>query len=102
MNPVWPLLEHACAALDVAWLAPGRLEIDQDPLVLTRAPEICVEIFSPSNSASEINEKCALYFDAGATEVWICSLDGSVSFFVSPHRQLPASCICPAFPDHIS
>jgi Uma2 family endonuclease len=89
-------------AIDVAWLAPGRPEIDQDPIVLTRAPEICVEILSPSNSASEIDEKRALYFDAGTTEVWICNRDGSVSFFVSPHHQLPASSICPAFPNRIT
>ncbi len=89
-------------ATDVAWLAPGRSEIAEDPIVLTRAAEICVEIFSPSNSEREISEKRTLYFDAGATEVWICALDGSMSFFVGPHQQLPASSICPAFPNHIS
>ena len=64
-------------------------------------PEICVEIVSPSNSRSEINEKRALYFDAGAAEVWICNLDGSISFFVASHNQLFASSICPAFPGSI-
>ena len=88
-------------AIDVAWLAPGRPEITQDPIVLTRAPEICAEILSPSNSASEIEEKRALYFDAGAAEVWNCALDGSFSFFSSPHQQLPASCVCPDFPAFI-
>jgi Uma2 family endonuclease len=88
-------------AIDVAWLAANRPEIAEDPQLLTRAPEICVEIFSPSNSPSEINEKRTLYFDAGAAEVWVCAVDGSISFFVSPHRQSPASSICPAFPDRI-
>jgi Uma2 family endonuclease len=88
-------------AIDVAWLAANRPEIAEDPQVLTRAPEICVEIFSPSNSPSEINEKRTLYFDAGAAEVWICAIDGSISFFVSPDYQLPASSICPAFPARI-
>jgi hypothetical protein len=46
------------------------------------APEICVEVLSPSNSAAEINEKLALYFDAGATEVWICNLDGPCPFLL--------------------
>jgi Uma2 family endonuclease len=80
---------------------PGRAEIDQDPVVLTRAPNICVEILSPSNSTSEIDEKRALYFDAGAAEVWICNLDGSVSFFVGPDRHQLNSIICPAFPNRI-
>jgi hypothetical protein len=42
-----------------------------------------------------------LYFDAGAAEVWICNLDGSISFFVAPHNQLRASSICPAFPGSV-
>jgi Uma2 family endonuclease len=88
-------------AVDVAWLAPGRPEITQDPIVLTRAPEICVEILSPSNSASEIDEKRILYFDAGAAEVWICALDGAISFFSAPHQQLSTSSICPDFPTRI-
>ena len=63
-------------AVDLAWLDLDRPELLERPLVLTRAPEICVEILSPSNTQSEIDEKHALYFDAGATEVWICNLAG--------------------------
>ena len=85
-------------AIDVAWLAANRPEIAEDPQVLTCAPEICVEIFSPSNSLSEINEKRTLYFDAGAAEVWVCAVDGSISFFVSPHHQSPASSHLPGLP----
>jgi len=85
-------------AVDVAWLASGRAEFRERPLLLTNAPEICVEVFSPSNTASEIDEKRALYFDAGASEVWICNLDGSMSFFVRPDHQVSASPLCPAFP----
>ena len=67
------------------------------------APEICVEVLSPSNSAAEIHEKRTLYFDAGATEVWICNLEGSMSFFVGPdHLQSSTSVLCPAFPTRIS
>ena len=88
-------------ATDVAWLAPGRAEISQDPVVLIRAPDICVEILSPSNSAAEISEKRMLYFNAGAAEVWICNLDGSITFFVRPDHENSASVICPEFPDRI-
>jgi Uma2 family endonuclease len=81
-----------------------RIETDQHGHILMSpppTPEICVEIVFPSNSRSEITEKRALYFDAGAAEVWVCALDGSISFFISPHQQLPASSICPPFPVHI-
>jgi hypothetical protein len=50
-------------ATDVAWLRQQRSEIDEEPVLFTRAPEICVEIFSPSNTPAEIDEKRALYFD---------------------------------------
>jgi hypothetical protein len=35
--------------LDVAWLAPGRTELETGELFLRRASEICVEIRSPAN-----------------------------------------------------
>jgi Uma2 family endonuclease len=88
-------------AIDVAWLAPERSEDISRLILFERAPELCIEILSPPNSASEINEKRALYFDAGAAEVWVCNLDGSITFFVSPDHQRTASSICPAFPDRI-
>jgi Uma2 family endonuclease len=40
----------------------GRLE---GKVCFARSPELCVEIISPA----EIQEKMALYFDAGAREV---------------------------------
>src|SRR4051794_39741790 len=39
-------------AIDVAWLSATREEHVQKPTLLERAPEICVEVFSPSNTAS--------------------------------------------------
>ena len=57
-----------------------ELEV-KEPLVLERAPEICVEVLSPTNSLAEMNEKRALYFEAGAHEVWICGLDGKMEFY---------------------
>jgi Uma2 family endonuclease len=88
-------------AIDIAWLAPERSEDVSRLTLFEHAPEICVEIVSPSNSRSEITEKRALYFDAGAAEVWVCNLDGSISFFVAPDNQSPASSIGPAFPSRI-
>ena len=42
------------------------------------APGICLEIMSPSNTASQISEKAAAYLEAGASEVWLVSDDGGV------------------------
>jgi len=86
-------------AVDVAWLAPQRgPEIEAESL-LSRAPEICVEVLSPSNTPLEIREKIALYFEAGASEVWICDQDGALHFhFPSPATVRTKSELCPDFP----
>jgi len=68
-------------AIDVAWLAPECVKDIRRLTIFERAPEICIEILSPSHSASEIDEKRLLYFGAGPGEVWICKLDGSITFF---------------------
>ena len=41
-----------------------------------QAPELCVEIMSPSNTWSEMHMKAGLYLKAGAKEVWIEPLNG--------------------------
>ena len=85
--------------IDIAWLAPGRTELAQGELVLMRAPEICVEVLSPSNSTPEMAEKRALYFEAGALEVWLCGLDGKVEFYTLALSA--SSTLCPGFPSVI-
>jgi hypothetical protein len=64
---------------------------------IVKSTSNCIEIVSPFDSEAEIREKRALYFDAGATEVWIPNLDGSMSFFFAPNQQSVASTICPNF-----
>jgi Uma2 family endonuclease len=86
-------------ATDVAWLAPERTENIHRLTLFERAPDICIEILSPSNSVSEIDQKRVLYFDAGAAEVWICDLEGAITLFVSPNHQNSASVISPVFPN---
>ena len=61
------------------------------------APEICIEILSSDNTAKEIREKTALYFEAGAREMSICDLEGKMRF-LSPTGDLSASPLFPEFP----
>jgi Uma2 family endonuclease len=65
------------------------------------APELCIEIISPSNSDEEIREKIALYFDAGAEEVWTCGSFGQMTFFGRSAIPIPTSKLCPEFPASI-
>ncbi|PWU12895.1 MAG: hypothetical protein C5B50_20555 [Verrucomicrobia bacterium] len=88
---------------DAAWASPERAKERGSQPCFVRAPEICVEVISPSNTKAEIQEKMALYFDAGAKEVWICSRTGNMSFY-TPGSTAPArtSVICPRFPKQIT
>jgi Uma2 family endonuclease len=89
-------------AADVAWASPERIrELGELPC-FPRAPEICVEVLSPSNTEGEIREKMALYFDAGASEVWLCDRDGGMRFFLAAaSRPSRSSKICPQFPRRV-
>ncbi len=87
---------------DVAWASPACLRELAGGVCFPRAPEICVEVISPSNTEGEIREKTALYFDAGASEVWLCAQDGQMSFLGrAAGAPLRASKLCPRFPNLI-
>ena len=68
---------------------------------VTEAPEICIEVMSPSNSWQEMREKMPLYFEVGAQEVWIVDIDGKISFFAPGNEQLPESPLIPEAPQSI-
>ena len=89
-------------AADVAWASSGRMRELGNRTCFPQAPEICVEVLSPSTSQAEIDEKLALYLDAGAQEVWICDMAGFMRFKASDASTwLESSQICPNFPKKI-
>ena len=65
---------------DVAWGSREFFEGQRDRTPFSVAPEICVEVVSPSNAVAEMREKIALYLEAGAREVWLVDLDGDIRF----------------------
>jgi Uma2 family endonuclease len=85
---------------DVAWFSDARYARAFDPRCFLEAGEICVEVISPSNSEAELQEKSALYFDAGAEEVWFCGQDGAMRYS-NERGALGQSRLCPAFPAEI-
>jgi Uma2 family endonuclease len=89
-------------AADVVWASPDCMRELGNRVCFPKSPEICVEVLSPSNTEAEIREKMALYFDAGAREVWLCANSRAMSF-VGPGTSQPmrASELCPEFPGHI-
>lgn len=64
---------------DVAWLSPEFAERHGDATPYPAAPDLCVEILSPSNSAPDMVAKARLYLGCGAREVWLVSEDGALA-----------------------
>lgn len=62
---------------DVAWASAAFLDQHGETTPFPQAPEICVEIASPSNSDEELTLKTQAYLAAGAVEVWLVSEDGA-------------------------
>ncbi|BCU76637.1 Uma2 family endonuclease [Luteolibacter sp. LG18] len=87
-------------AIDVGWYSDTRHARAYDKRCFLEAPEICVEVLSPSNTVAEMEEKKALYFDANASEVWFCEEDGSMVFHTAA-GQVADSPLCPGFPPRI-
>jgi Uma2 family endonuclease len=85
---------------DVAWMSDGFVASHGFETPYSAAPELCVEVRSPSDAAGEIAEKTALYLAAGAREVWICHETGEVEFF-SRKGRVASSELFPGFPDRV-
>ena len=56
---------------DLAWSSHKSPPGSEDVNPLMRAPDLCIEVVSPSNSRKELSEKIKAYLAAGAEEVWI-------------------------------
>jgi Uma2 family endonuclease len=86
----------------VAWASAECLRGLGNRACFPRSPELCVEVLSPANTGEEMREKVALYFDAGAQEVWLCDANGRLRFLASPTgRPLRKSGLCPQFPKQV-
>lgn len=87
-------------ATDVAWVSHARRGSRPNDPVYLIAPEICVEVRSPSNQEGELLERKRLFFEKGAGECWFCGLNGEMSF-CDPAGPIPHSKLCPKFPKQI-
>lgn len=85
---------------DVVWLSDRFSAEHGEATPFPAAPELCVEVISPSNTRLEMQEKSRLYFDQGAREVWFCDEEG-ILVFLSPQGQLEVSGLFPQFPTQV-
>jgi hypothetical protein len=54
-------------------------------------------VWSPHNTDAEMSERRALFFGAGAEELWTCDLDGTMRFWTRD-GEVSQSRLCPEFP----
>ncbi len=66
---------------DVAWASDAFIADYGFETPYRKAPELCVEIVSPSNSKGEMDEKIELYLAKGAIEVWIVYENSETQYF---------------------
>ena len=66
---------------DIAWASEAFIAEYGFETPYRKAPELCVEIISPSNSKGEMNEKIALYLAQGAQEVWLVDEDATIQYY---------------------
>ena len=72
---------------DVVWASGRFMEKHRGASPLPQAPEICVEVISPSNVEAEILEKTRAYLAAGAIEVWRVAETGAVRIIDASGEQ---------------
>ena len=59
-----------------------------------KAPEICIDVVSSSNSEQEIKHRVELYLAKGALEVWVVKSNKEVTFYTHTGK-IPKSKIVP-------
>jgi Uma2 family endonuclease len=84
---------------DVAWASQAFVDKHQLETPYTVAPDLCIEVISPSNTKAEMTEKIDLYLARGAKEVWLCR-SGEMSFFTHG-GEMESSLLFPNFPKTI-
>lgn len=85
---------------DVAWGSRAFFDRNGVNTPYDEAPELCIEIISPSNSKEEMKEKVTLYLAKGAKEVWVCGEEGTIEFYGYQGR-LEKSQLFPTLPEKI-
>jgi Uma2 family endonuclease len=70
-----PLPEYELRVADVAWLSAARFATADPDDNIQGAPDLVIEVLSPSNTVAEIYDKEKLCLENGAQEFWVVDPD---------------------------
>jgi Uma2 family endonuclease len=70
-----PLPEYELWVADVAYVSAERFRQADPDDNIRGAPELVVEVLSPSNTAAEINEKVQICLANGSREFWVVDIN---------------------------
>jgi Uma2 family endonuclease len=70
-----PLPEHELRVADVAYLSAERFQQADPEDYIHGAPDLVIEVLSPSNTVAEIFDKEKLCLENGAKEFWVVDPD---------------------------
>jgi Uma2 family endonuclease len=73
--PFRALPEHELRAADVAYVSASRFATADPDDNIRGAPDLVIEVLSPSNTAAEIYDKEKLCLENGAQEFWVVDPD---------------------------
>lgn len=85
-----PYPEHELWAADVAYVSAERARAMDFDDNLRGAPVIVVEVLSPSNTVSEINDREAICLDTGCREFWVVDPRRKLIKISTPDRKTTA------------
>lgn len=72
---------------DVAWAGDDYFQRNLHTQSAVSAPDLCIEVLSPSNTKIKMQEKIDLFLEAGAFEVWLVDEQGSIRYFNADGEQ---------------
>ena len=84
------LSDHTDRRPDLSiFLADHARQIDLNRIPVPFAPDIAVEVLSPSEAAVEVNRKALEYLSAGSKEVWLLdNINGEIFVQTDAHIRL--------------
>nr|VFJ52214.1 MAG: Putative restriction endonuclease [Candidatus Kentron sp. DK] len=85
---------------DVVWASDAFLRKNRWETPYRYAPEVCVEVTSPSNTDREMSVRKELYLSQGTEEYWLCDKDGNPVFY-DQRGEVTKSNLLPRMPTRI-